>query len=174
MIKRYYIAALLIFSCSSALAAGDVRGHCGNKEQIVFSCHVGKKVLSLCMSKPDAGESGYMQYRFGPLNRPELVFPKALESATKNFFLSSAGYSAGGEARVRFSIGTYDYILYSKVTSAPPDASGIREKFSSAGLVILNSKKPIGDLQCMEKNTDFNFPDGYLKEENFNYDVDTP
>ncbi len=126
---------------SLAVAAGDERGHCGKDEQVTFNCHVGKKILSLCMSKSVSGQGGYMQYRFGPLNHPELVFPKALEPGTKNFFFSSTGYSAGGEGCVRFSTGTFDYILYSKIISGAPDSHGAREQSSSAGVVILNKTK---------------------------------
>jgi hypothetical protein len=170
----YRMAILILISWSSTVLAVDGSSHCASTEKVVFNCHVGKKLLSLCMARPVADQGRYMQYRFGPLNRPELVFPKALEPAATNFFYSTASYSAGGEARVRFSVNTYDYIIYSKITSGPPEYGGYRDKDLSAGLVVLKDKKQIGHFQCKEKNSDFNFPDGYLKEEDFDYSLETP
>ncbi|HEY6093657.1 MAG TPA: hypothetical protein VIU93_01770 [Gallionellaceae bacterium] len=174
MMIRHYFALLLFAAWSPVSLASQASTHCSKQEQVVFSCHAGKKILSLCMSKPVAGQGGYLQYRFGALGRPELIFPKALQPGAENFFYSTAGYSAGGEGRVRFSIGTYDYVLYSKITSGPPRKGGSREKYQSAGMVIRNNKKQIGSLQCAEKNSDFDFPDGYLNEESFDYDIETP
>ncbi len=170
----YRITLLLLIGLPSTALAGGAPSQCTGAEQVVFSCHVGKKLLSLCMAKPAAGQSGYLQYRFGPLQRPELVYPKALEPAAQNFFYSTASYAAGGEARVRFSVNAYDYIVYSKITSGPPGKGGYRAKDLSAGLVVLNNKKQIGHFQCAERNTDFNFPDGYLQEEDFDYGPETP
>ncbi len=174
MSMHYRIMIFLFISWSSTVLAGDKPSQCARAEQVVFNCHVGKKVLSLCMAKPAPGQKGYMQYRFGPLNQPELVFPKDLQPAAGNFFFSSTGYAGGGEARVRFSINAYDYIIYSKITSGPPEKGGYRDKDVNAGLIVLNNKKKIGKFQCAESNADFNFPDDYLKEEDFDDGPETP
>ncbi len=171
---RWGIAVLLFAGWSSTLLAAEAPSQCSRSEQVAFNCHIGKKLLSLCMAKPQAGQGGYMQYRFGPLNRPELVFPMAFEPPAQIFFYSAAGYAGGGEGRVRFSVDAYDYLVYSKITSGPPQQGGYRAKDMSAGLVVLHNKKPVGHFRCAEQNADFNFPDGYLTEENFNYDVETP
>lgn len=171
---RCCIMILLVIGWPSVLQASELPTQCTSGEQVVFNCHVGKKLLSLCMAKAEPGKAAYMQYRFGPLKRPELVFPKGFEPAAPNFFYSAAAYSAGGEARVRFSIDTYDYVVYSKITSGPPEKGGYRAKDLSTGLVVLNNKKPVAHLRCTEQDTDFNFPDGYLTDEDFNYAIDTP
>lgn len=169
-----YLITILITLFLIAASSGNAGSHCNDKEQIVFNCTAGKKVLSLCMAKPKEKRGDYLQYRFGSLTKPELVYPKDFEKPANRFFYSSTFYSAGWESRIRFAINAYDYIIYSKTTSGSWEKNGTRKKYPSAGVMILKNKKQIGHIQCAEKDRDFNMPDGYLKEEEFDDNLETP
>ncbi|MFT4978544.1 MAG: hypothetical protein ACI8S6_004454 [Myxococcota bacterium] len=53
---------------------GAGEGHCAAGESVFFSCSTNNsKVLSLCGS--GSGSGSRVQYRFGPLGNPELVYP---------------------------------------------------------------------------------------------------
>lgn len=173
MITRLFIIVFLLVSYQPVFAADAAVSHCGNEEQVVFNCTVGEKILSVCMSKPRAKHSEYMQYRFGYLNQPELVYPKAFEPPVRNFFFSRTGYSGGGEAHLRFSVKTYDYIIYTKIISGSWEADGRRKKYPSAGMIVRRNNKTISHLQCKEKNANMDLSEGLLKEEDFVY-LDTP
>lgn len=59
-----------------ALAA-EPPSHCPAPQQTIFSCPArGGKVISVCLG-PNAGSASYLQYKFGPLGAPELVYPKS-------------------------------------------------------------------------------------------------
>lgn len=67
--------------------------HCQANEFEYFSCQLrqSKKVVSLCGSAPAKDQDGvalsptWLQYRFGLLGKPELVFPKITTGSTAQF-----------------------------------------------------------------------------------------
>lgn len=61
--------------------------HCQANEVVYFSCKIAnsQKVVSLCggdLSKP---ESFWLQYRFGILGKPELIFPPERKDSSEKF-----------------------------------------------------------------------------------------
>lgn len=88
--------------------------HCAPSEQVVFSCDIGRKVASICASKPLSATAGYMQYRFGRLGRkPELQHPQQKLPLEKGFDASSWHQRAAGAAwlyrEVGFDVGPLSY-----------------------------------------------------------------
>jgi hypothetical protein len=87
---RFEALALLLSSLAASVYAADGAAlknreqavtHCTADEVTYFSCPVrGRgKVVSVC------GGPGWMQYRFGPLGRLELVFPSAKSGSLQQF-----------------------------------------------------------------------------------------
>ena len=131
-----------------AFAAHEPPNHCTSAEQIVFSCTIGKKILSVCASNILSKQAGYMQYRFGQKNKIEMSYPETPQHPRQFIFFSSVPYAGGGEAHLRFANGQYEYIVYDRTTKGEWGKAGHRPTFFSAGVVIRKDKKIISNLKC--------------------------
>lgn len=91
--------------------------HCHPHEQIIFSCSLGKKTVSVCASNDFSANNGYLQYRFGQQNTPELVFPVLTESAPVSQFVRARNlmFAGGGGGYLRFINGSHHYIVYTAI-----------------------------------------------------------
>lgn len=70
---------------------------CAADEQVVFSCQVGAKVLSLCANGALSQASGRMQYRFGREGRvPELSYPAQPTNASSAFEVTTGNERDAG------------------------------------------------------------------------------
>jgi hypothetical protein len=73
------LAGLLLFSGPDRAADRQGGTLCRPDEQVFFNCAVagrkGQKFVSLCGSQRLSEGEGYLQYRFGRIGAPELVFP---------------------------------------------------------------------------------------------------
>ncbi len=107
------IAGLCVAMMSTAVLAAD--SHCTAAEETVFSCDLGKKVVSVCASKPLTTDSGYLQYRYGMLGKPELLFPQTSVSPKKVIQARTLMFAGGGGAYLRFNSGSTSYIVYSAI-----------------------------------------------------------
>lgn len=93
---------------------------CEPEEQVVFGCNSQGKMISLCAS-PDVGSnSGYMQYRFGTLDKVELTYPKERVPPKGYFWHSFASYSGGYAERVRFDNTSVQYVVFEDMLSTGP------------------------------------------------------
>lgn len=113
------IILLSVMFFSGSLYAGQ--SHCKNNEKILLNCSIknSEKILSLC---GNGAELSYgmgditpeIQYRFGKLNNPELIFPKKMEGSTKYFkqYLSRSGWMGMSYYEVFFSIANNKYTLF--------------------------------------------------------------
>lgn len=115
---------------------------CTTNEIDLFSCLTGSKIASICLNKDTSEES--VQYRFGSIDKIELSYPKSPKNSTNKFNLSSTPYPGGGENRIRFSIGKYDYFIYDTTKregageeSYPVFQSGILVRKGSNTLTLL-------------------------------------
>src|SRR5262249_60069409 len=85
-----------------------VTSHCTPEEKVIFSCATtNAKVISLCSSSPLTPSDGYLQYRFGSADRPELVYPVTKEHPSKHFQFGTQIYSGGGAEFLKFRNGEY-------------------------------------------------------------------
>ena len=55
-------------------AADDL---CLEQEQVLFACHTGKRLVSVCASRELSESAGYLQLRYGQPEAVELVWPEA-------------------------------------------------------------------------------------------------
>lgn len=129
------ISALILFLLCSSLYANNL---CQSGEVVAFSCDIRSKSVSVCVADEDN-----LVYRFGKMNATELTLHSPV-------FFSSTGYSGGGEGRLRFPNGRYDYVVYSGITNGEwlDKATGLREKVEFAGILVLKDKHLLSDLKC--------------------------
>jgi hypothetical protein len=129
-----------ITSASVIAPTPKVTSHCAPEEQVVFSCATtNSKVISLCSSSPLTSSDGYLQYRFGPADKLELVYPAIKEHPSKHFQFGMQGYAGGGSAFLKFMNGEYTYVLFDAL---------IKGEGEKAGVVVSKSGKRIAYLQC--------------------------
>jgi hypothetical protein len=134
-------AMTLAPNAESGVLALKVASHCAPGERVVYSCPTtNSKLISLCSSSTLTSSEGYLQYRFGPAGKPELIYPATREHPSKHFQLGGIMYSGGGGAYLKFVNGEYTYKVFSYINS-----SG-----EAAGVVVSKSGKRIAELYCKD------------------------
>lgn len=116
------------------------RGHCGTDEIVLFHCAVeGDKQLSLCGSATLAT----VQYRFGPVGAPELVYPD--DGARSSLTYGHEAWARGEEYSVAFTRGEHTYRIV--------DASGSGidgEANNYQGVKVLSGDEEIAFVACTD------------------------
>ena len=137
-----------------SLPVGATESHCQEQEQIIFSCSLGKKMVSVCASADFSASSGYLQYRFGQKNALELAFPALTASTRLSQYVQARTllFAGGGGGYLRFINGQYHYIVYTAIGRG----WGIKD-----GVAIEKNNQLIANLQCR------NIPVSKLSEEFF-------
>lgn len=118
-----------------------IASHCTSDERIVYSCSVGKKVASICASRDAAMDKGYVQYRFGVIGNPEMIFPYQKQPANNKFSFTNEVFSGGiVVTTISFQNGSYTY-----------SASTRFDHGHDLGEIdVENSGKSIATLPCMD------------------------
>lgn len=122
----HLIATGLLALGSTAAAAPPTPSHCTPDEDILFTCRVGRKVLSFCAAKTDDDRRAppWIQYRFGRIGATELVFPAARTSPFAHFrFISQQG-GRWVDNTVQFSINDHFYTFHAYGNSNIPESEG--------------------------------------------------
>ena len=139
----------LLLLAPAAQTFAQSASNCEPDEQVVFSCSVGQKVASVCLTPASA-----LQYRFGSLARTsELAFPSFPESSNRDFAFLAQSRSAKGSITnlqfVRFGV-TYTIFRFAHSFEG-----------SYAGLQISSPGKPPKRLACKESSvvTGFDRPE---------------
>jgi len=114
--------------------------HCSDSEVAIFYCGLEGKNLSVCRL-----DDGRVSYRFGKLGEPEITIDSAA-------ILSSRAYPGGGEARLHFTKGAYDYLVYDLIRygGIVDEETGLRGIEDSAGVHVLKDRKRIATLSCTD------------------------
>jgi hypothetical protein len=120
---------------------------CAPNEPVVFACHVGGKMVSLC--RP-AGDRGMLSYRFGGPDKLELSYPEPGRQAGAAFTVKSLPLVGGGETTVAFRRGAYTYTVYSRVARAR-DASPEFED----GVIVARRGKVVSRMRCEDGGEGF-------------------
>lgn len=138
MIKSALFALiyLMIFHANAA------DSHCNEQEQIVFSCSLGKKIVSVCASPELTPSSGYLQYRFGAKNALELILPASKNSSQRATILANTlMFAGGGGGYLRFINGRYQYIVYTAIGKG----WGTKE-----GVLVKKGAQQVANLKCRD------------------------
>ncbi|WP_428242220.1 hypothetical protein [Gynuella sp.] len=135
LVHRFLFVPLLVLSVHSM-----AESLCFIGEQPAFSCDIKQKSLSVCVAGDDS-----LFYRYGTRQNLEM-------NLASDTHFSATGYSGGGEGRLTFHNGKYDYVVYSKIISGEwiDREAGIREKQESAGVYVIKKGKQVADLSCTE------------------------
>ena len=133
------LLAVALVATTNAFAAGT---QCMPDERVVFSCPVaGAKVVSLCLAKRAAPERSSLAYRFGPLRKPELVFPESARDSLARFRYSHYMRPRTDRTELSFTNGAAVYTVYDH--SDAKSLRGVRMTMGSTEL----------DLPCREPTT---------------------
>jgi len=140
---RILLAFSLLFVFQTSRAEESL---CAGNEEIVFSCHVGRKIISLC--RPSESPRA-LTYRYGTPEHLELVHPGREPDAKGEFYTSSSPLFGGGETTLAFTRAGYEYKIYSKIGRADSgEPQEDRTPIFEDGLVISRSGKTLRQLVC--------------------------
>ncbi len=123
-----------------ALPAVATDTHCSEQEQIVFSCSLGKKIVSVCASSDLSPDTGYLQYRIGKRNTLELVLPISTQPE-QHIQARILMFAGGGGGYLRFINGGYHYIVYTAIGKG----WGVKD-----GVSVEKNNKLIANFKCQD------------------------
>lgn len=129
--------SLALLACAASAASG-ANSLCQDGEQIAFSCKAGKKLISVCASADAGPGTGYVQYRFGPANAPEISLPPAGVTPDKGAKSGTLMFSGGGGAYLRFANSSVGYVVY----------TGIGKGWEKAGVAVEKKGKATASIRC--------------------------
>jgi len=148
--KKPWVSELVVAAACCAASGVQAASLCAANEPVVFACHVGSKMVSLC--RP-AGDRGMLSYRFGGPDKLELSYPEPGRQASAAFTVKSLPLVGGGETTVAFQRGAYTYTVYSKVARAE-DASPEFED----GVIVARRGKVVSRMRCEDGGEGFREP----------------
>jgi hypothetical protein len=126
---------------AQAAQARTPRGSlCAVGEQVIFSCGIGRKMVSVCGGTATAPHA---QYRYGAPGNIELAFPGPGQSGLS---YAREMYSGGGALQIRFSTDGYDYAVYSRTVR-----TGFRGRNNpqfSDGVMVRRGDRLISNRAC--------------------------
>ncbi|MFZ4701593.1 MAG: hypothetical protein ACOYMG_16215 [Candidatus Methylumidiphilus sp.] len=129
--------SLMCLGLADPVLAADT--HCTNQETIEFNCSTGKKILSVCASKDLSTAKGYMQYRFGAKDTPEIQVPAVQNHPNPLVQSGTLSFSGGGGAYLRFLKGDFRYVVYT--------ATG-KDWGKKAGVAVEEGDKLLANIKC--------------------------
>ena len=153
-LRDLVLVAIALIGVTTPARAQAVRTTCDPDEQPFFICETNRKekYVAICATEVEVGQRwSAIQYRFGPEDRAELVYPQnAREGATKLFF-SHVEKGTMYMVSVRFKSGGFTYLVESAGDSASdPIGNG------AAGVTVTDANgKTVADIQCIERPTLF-------------------
>jgi hypothetical protein len=150
--KNYWVPELLVAAaCCAAAAPAAAESLCAANEPVVFACHVGTKLVSLC--RP-ADDRGMLSYRFGRPEGVELSYPEPGRQASAAFSVKSVPLVGGGETTVAFQRGAYTYTVYSRVARSE---DGSTPEFED-GVIVARRGKVLSRMRCEDGGEGFREP----------------
>jgi hypothetical protein len=148
----YGLAAACV---DAAHAASLPPSLCAANEPVVFACHVGSKLVSLC--RPP-GDRGMLSYRYGKPDALELTYPEPGRLARAAFTVKSAPAIGGGETTVAFQRGAYTYTVYSRIgRSGHGNHDGATPEFED-GVIVSRRGKVLSRMRCDDGGEGFREP----------------
>ena len=130
---------------------------CAVGEQVIFSCGMGRKMVSVCGGRATAPHA---QYRFGTPGDIELAFPGPGQSGLS---YGREMYSGGGALQIRFSTGGYDYAVYSRTVRTGFGRSGNNPRFSD-GVMVRHNGRLISNRSCTTRVGGDAQPEDFMSE----------
>ncbi len=158
---------LLLAGSATARVTPAPANLCTAGERVAFTCRAGAKVISFCAS------GDVLHYRFGKPGKAELSYPAGNAPARSVFRFSSAAYSGGGEARVRFTNGGYEYLVYTALIAGDWNADGTRDHEELDGVLVRKGGRKVANIRCTSALENDLYPLGdMLTREDFDIDIE--
>ena len=115
MIKGYaYFIVLFLIAFPRTVCS--LESHCKKQDETIFNCQLrnSKKIISICKIGTEGSGQQYIQYTFGKIGKPELIFPQKNQITENNFSFDRQYSNAAGylEYDINFSIGHNSYNVY--------------------------------------------------------------
>lgn len=133
---------LAIWLCSIPATVTGTASLCDLEERSLFTCSIGKKLVSVCASKDLTATSGYVQYRFGQTkNPPELVYPAERTHPASSFGIGFTGSAKSSLVNLNFKVSPYSYTIYSQAAAFDTNGAGIRIKAPGSKTSRLSCKE---------------------------------
>ena len=152
------IVATITLLPASGTRAGQapaaVKTVCEQEEAPLFICETNRKdkYLAICATEEEVGKRwSAVQYRFGPEDRAELVYPEDATQGASKLFFSHVSEGTIYHVSVRFRSGGFTYRVESAGDSASdPIGNG------AAGVTVTDAKgKTVAQIDCIERPTLF-------------------
>ena len=154
--------ARVIETAAGAKPAATQKSFCSASEVVIFSCHTGTRMVSVCASRDAGLNKGYLQYRFGKFDSSEpleIVLPEGRIAPAKAAIGEVVSFAGGGGTWLRFTKATATYTVYSGIGNWGPKG----EKQTKEGLVVERAGKPVASLKCLDLTTSLLGPDWFEK-----------
>jgi hypothetical protein len=114
---------------------------CTPAEDVVFSCPLAKKLVSLCASDHLNDSVGWMTYRIGRAGQmPEMSYPEAHAHPKTQFRGGTRMYSGGGGAFVSFDRGRYTYTVFTAIGRGWGQKEGVVVEVSGRRVAYLDCR----------------------------------
>lgn len=142
---RLALSACLCYYAALALAdSSELRGEslCFSNEQVVFSCHIKGKIVSVCIGAANNDKPEYMQYRFGRVGAVELALPKEHGNSFRAFKGGRLQPNREAVGYLRIKNGQFAYVTYQGAATYG-DLPG--------GLIVEKDGAIISNRHCNEK-----------------------
>jgi hypothetical protein len=138
----------LAFAAKPALSATL----CAADEHVYFSCQAGKsaKRIALCgQVKGSPGEVlGFLQYRFGTREHPDMVYPSSRNESLEKFKYGGAHQKMGrmDSREISFHSGSFDYTVYTmSYPLGDAESDGYGEE---SGVRVARAGKDVVTVKC--------------------------
>lgn len=109
---------------------------CTAREQVVFSCPVSHRIVSLCASRGISPTRGHLRYAFGRPGHVETQISTG--DAAASFSEGVIGYPRGGADYVRIRSGRTAYVVYAAMVPG----------WEQDGVVVERDGKRVKSLLC--------------------------
>ena len=149
--RKHWACKLAVAAACCGVFPAQAASLCATSEPVVFACHVGSKMVSLCRQ---AGDRGMLSYRYGGPGKLELSYPEPGRQASAAFTVKSAPLVGGGETTVAFKRGVYTYTVYSKVARSE---DGSTPEFED-GVIVSRRGKVLSKMRCEDGGEGFREP----------------
>ncbi|QJD93581.1 hypothetical protein HH213_27965 [Duganella dendranthematis] len=123
---------LMMLTIWAGAASAAPQTLCRPQEQVFFSCSLGKKIVSVCMT-PDKAAVPYMEYRFGTAKNIELKYRS--DARQPKFSRVAVNYASNAETVLWFRNADTDYLLHFPMKGGP-------------GLEVKQQGKTISEMAC--------------------------
>ena len=133
---------------------------CAVGDQVIFSCGIGRKMVSVCGRRTPA-QGPIAQYRYGAPGNIELAFPGPGQSGLS---YAREMYSGGGALQIRFATGGYDYAVYSRTVRTGFGRSGRNNPQFSDGVMVRHNGRLISNRSCTTRVGGDAQPEDFMPE----------